>query len=238
MFLQAQANRPVWNSFILEKERIFLKLSRDIAAKASTDLPTDNKDPALPPKQLLISVLDGYFRYINIVTPLLERTAVEENLDRTYAEPTPNLAWIMIFTYIAVRCLAGRFSSLDGPIDDIQSVTGPSFIKPYLANAKRVLTLLDQLMAPSLVNVQAIVALVSRSSLLHSSCFSCIHTGQLTGLRHFLLRGSSLYTQLACSLIVHATSQRLLASTNSTPLRLPRPNRLLRSDTYFGSYSL
>ena len=166
-----QEETPSWDSFFAYKDQVYRDLSRSLTYQSlAPDISSDDIASLLPPKALLESLLEGYFRHIDPVTPLLDRESVLEAIEKSYddssQERQAGLGWIVLFNYITIRCLAGRHM-LEQPVTDMNVVAGNHFDQPFVVNIRRAFRFLDQLMKPTLVNVQALGALVSNS---HTRC--------------------------------------------------------------------
>lgn len=159
-----QNNDPSWEALFAYKAKVHRRLSRFLTPQVlGPDTSCDGSPPLLPPRQLLTSLVDGYFRHINPITPLLDQSAVASAIPQQYDRPDgeADLAWVVLFNYVTIRCLAGRHMPLEQPITNANLASANQFDQSIVVNIRRVLPHLDRLTIPTLVNVQAIGALVS-----------------------------------------------------------------------------
>ena len=137
------------------------------------DLPNKELPPTLPPRDVLEATVDTYFGQVNAMMPVFKRDAFCENIQRIYVGgPDHNdNAWILCFNNAILQTMSTDTVELQSPIDDGASVAQgetpeTELLRPLLVNYRRGLGTLHCLLEPKLINVQALLSMVS-------SCISC-----------------------------------------------------------------
>ena len=108
---------------------------------------------ALPPKQLLSVVLDTFLKGADSSTDIFNITVLYEAVNRTYKESQTleSESWTLCFNLVILLTLGAEH-----PIHDKDSFAGPLLQSAYAA-----VTNSNLIMAPRLVNVQALALFVS-----------------------------------------------------------------------------
>lgn len=138
--------------------------------KGCTEPPiTGDQGPITSPPQVVVySVLDRYLNHINLHVPVFEAGELYGTISDCYRSNGPPIhtAWlvcsncIVLLTLRLDGCVARR-SGLDMDPWSNQS----EVIENALSNCRRALADLDALLQPSVVNIQALIMLVSNSTL-------------------------------------------------------------------------
>lgn len=133
----------------------------------SLDLPGEDLPPTLPPQRVLEATIELYFSQVSSMLPVFRKSTLCERFRRIYSTG-PNqadIAWVICFNNLILQTLS---------IDNIQGSNlsegnhvplGESpereLLPPLLTNYQRGLKKLDRLLKPVLVNVQALLLMVS-----------------------------------------------------------------------------
>lgn len=156
-----------WDEFLMFKSKVYRELSQSVVQHNRIDLSHDGQPLVLPSRELLERVIQGYFKHIHPVTPLVDQTRLQEAVG-TYYTSRPSgtgegvdLAWAVIFNYIVIRCLAGMYMPLESRVSNMDFASANALEQPFIVNIRRALAKLDYFIKPTLVNVQALLSLVS-----------------------------------------------------------------------------
>ncbi|OAA58076.1 Transcription factor [Niveomyces insectorum RCEF 264] len=191
---QDQAQRsppppPPLDGFLSFKDGVYRRMGAlDSGALDAYYLAHDSAPLLLPPKRLLEAIVEPFFRHIAPVVPLLSRGPCLAAIASHYAEPNPSSAeqqaepaWVVLFNFMVLFCFVGRYMPLDRPSSDIDVVQIKQFERPFVSNLRRSFAIMDKLLAPTLLNVQALMALTLISQkhfsehvtqyLLNQACF-------------------------------------------------------------------
>ena len=155
---------PIIDAFMTFKADIYRGLSLSSSA-FHADLSNDGSPLLLPPKRLLEPIVEPYFRHISAVVPIIGRVPCLEAIDQYYSSETRpesiDPAWIVLFNYMILFCFVGKYMPLERPSSDIDMESITHFEQPFITNIRRAFAVTDKLLTPKLVNVQALIALVS-----------------------------------------------------------------------------
>ena len=121
------------------------------------DIQSDFNPVRLPPKQFLLMVQSQFFQQPDYVTDIFVQSSFWSNVERIYSRPymPGDEAWIYIYNIIILLVLGSEISTDSNPL------VGPQFTQPFLLAVRTALSNTRVLMAPKLVNVQALALLVS-----------------------------------------------------------------------------
>lgn len=154
---------PILDAFIAFKADVYRGLSLS-SSGFYVDLSNDGSSLLLPPKRLLEPIVEPYFRHISAVVPIIERVQCLRAIDKYYSPETipesVDPAWIVLFHYMVLFCFVGKFMPLERPSSDVDIVSVSHFEKPFTTNIRRAFAVMDKLLTPRLLNVQALIALV------------------------------------------------------------------------------
>ena len=127
-----------------------------------TNLSGDGKSVANPPRSFLDSVIDCYLTEINAARPVFQASNLKETIDAHYLceaadrNEARSLCFSnIIFLVLSLKSKLARWSDLPGNGMD------EDLLLSFLNNSRRALQNLDRFLEPRLVNVQALVTLVS-----------------------------------------------------------------------------
>ncbi|KAI1179921.1 hypothetical protein F4777DRAFT_532563 [Nemania sp. FL0916] len=153
----------------------------------------DNLAVATPPRLIVNLLGEGYLRNINVRTPIFEDDELRRAIDVHYADDQAqqSYAWALILNNIVllqlgleIQTARASHSQSHGMNDEII----PSFLK----NCHRAIGNLDAFMAPSLVNVQALMTLTLVAREFYNSataervCHAACQVGRAMGLHRFV----------------------------------------------------
>lgn len=127
----------------------------------------DASMPTIPPSAVLEAMIDPYFTTINSSFPIWtkEKFCQMSSALRTSNAFEQNLASIICCNNVIILALSAHsFNCRKVKLSTVKqadkvSSSDANFIRGFLANAKRALKHLDQLMSPCLINVQALLSL-------------------------------------------------------------------------------
>lgn len=145
-------------------------MAKSLEMEKRLDQPSDGQPLTLPPRELLDAFVEIYFNQINWVLPLFHKDTFSENVRRSYEQgPHAIDAWILCFNGIVllilnIRALGSSKKAADRASATADDTMEADLIKPLHANIRRGLNQLQSLLAPSLVNVQALILMVSSHS--------------------------------------------------------------------------
>lgn len=136
------------------------------------DMSNDGFPLALPPQRILEPLLEPYFNQLHWSLPIFRKAAFCESVRKNYVtEPGKiDTAWIVCFNSIIVQTLNARalgISSQALPEERASHTYGDSMevelLGPFLINFRRGLDKLGHFHEPKLINVQALVSMVSQT---------------------------------------------------------------------------
>ncbi|KAL2012342.1 hypothetical protein VTN00DRAFT_5060 [Thermoascus crustaceus] len=122
----------------------------------SFDLPTDHINIRLPPKQFLLMVESQFFDQADYMTDIFVRSSFWSNVDRIYSRalrPADD-AWAICFSTIILLVLGSECFARGN-----DQVLGSQFLEPFLSTIPAALSNSHILLAPKLINVQALALL-------------------------------------------------------------------------------
>lgn len=125
---------------------------------------TDGRNVSRPPQSFVESSLDFFLEEINTVLPLFDgahlRAAIKEQYLSSTRTPTSD-AWNILFNNIVVLVMGTKLKTamcMNVRRKDLDEV-----FLPFLANSHRAFANLPEYLSPRLVNIQALITLVSLS---------------------------------------------------------------------------
>jgi len=124
----------------------------------SFNLQSDHVTIRLPPKQFLLTIQTQYFQQADYTTDIFVQSCFWSNVERIYSRPfTPaDEPWAICLNTIILLVL-GSESIAEGN----DPLAGSQFAQPFLLTIRTALSNPRVLMAPKLVNIQALALLVS-----------------------------------------------------------------------------
>ena len=142
-------------------------LAHSLETEKLSDQHSEDNPLVLPPRRLLDTFINVYFDQINWILPLFSKDVFFENVRRIYAlERGASGAWVLCLNGIILLSLndgvlrsAKKAEGGEGAV--LNEMVGADLVKPLHANFKRGLNELQSLLEPSLVNVQALILMVS-----------------------------------------------------------------------------
>ena len=133
----------------------------------SLDLPGEDLPPTLPPQRVLEATIEIYFSQVSSMLPVFRKSTLCERFRRIYSTG-PNqadIAWVTCFNNIILQTLSTDAIQSSNQSEDNHVPMGESpereLLQPLLTNYQRGLKKLDRLLKPALVNVQALLLMVS-----------------------------------------------------------------------------
>ena len=124
----------------------------------SLDLETDHIPIRLPPKQFLLMAQTQFFQQADYGMDIFVQSKFSSNVESVYNRPfTPaDEAWAICFNTIILLVLGP-----ESPNNGGDSLISSQFVRPFLMTVRSALNNPRTLMAAKIVNVQALVLLVS-----------------------------------------------------------------------------
>jgi hypothetical protein len=168
---------PLLDGFLNFKVDTYINLSFP-SYTCHADLSNDGMPLLLPPRRLLEPIVEPYFHHIAGVVPIMARVPCLDAIERYYADEAfrddEYSAWAVLFNYMILFCFVGKYMPLDRPSSDVDIASITQFERPFVANIRRAFSVTHKFLAPKLVNVQALLALVRKGAALEqdlsSSC--------------------------------------------------------------------
>lgn len=151
-------------------------MARTIEVYGRLDQSNDGRSLVLPPQRLLQAFVKPYFTQVNWMLPVFHQTSFLEKIRQSYELGSEACdAWILCFNNILLQTLEIRALGSPTKSDDhdgtvTEDAMEAELIRPFYANFRRGLSQLERLLAPSLVNVQALISMVCCSSIHDSLC--------------------------------------------------------------------
>lgn len=142
-------------------------MAKSLEMEKRIDQSSDGQPLTLPPRELLDAFVELYFNQINWMLPLFHKDTFSENVRRSYEQgPDASDAWILCFNGIVllilnIRALGSSKKAVHRTSTTAEDTIEADLIKPFHANFRRGLNQLQSLLEPSLVNVQALILMVS-----------------------------------------------------------------------------
>ena len=133
----------------------------------SLDLPGEDLPPTLPPQRVLEATVELYFSQVNSILPVFRKGTLCERVRRIYSTGSnqADIAWVLCFNNMILQTLSTDTIQSSNPSEDNHMPQGESpekeLLQPLLTNYRRGLKKLDRLLKPKLVNVQALLSMVS-----------------------------------------------------------------------------
>lgn len=137
---------------------LLARMCLEAGIEESFDLPTDHINIRLPPKQFLLMVQSQFFDQLDYMTDIFVRSSFWSNVDRIYCRPLrpTDYAWAICFSTIILLVLGSECFARGN-----DQVLGSQFLEPFLSTIPAALGNSHILLAPKLINVQALALLVS-----------------------------------------------------------------------------
>lgn len=140
-------------------EDILTRLCLEAGAEGSFfDLQSDHTPIRLPPKQFLLVVQTQFFQQAHYATDIFVQSRFRSNMERIYSRPfaPADEGWAICFKTIILLVLGSE--NLTQGNDPL---FGSQFASSFLSTVRTALSNPRFLMAPKLINVQALALLVS-----------------------------------------------------------------------------
>ena len=144
-------------------------MAKTLLYNDSLDFPGEDLPPTLPPQRVLEASIESYFNQVSSMLPTFRKNTLSERFRRIYGTG-PNqadIAWVICFNNIILLTLSPDTVQGSSQSEDNHVPVGESaereLLQPLLANYRRGLKKLDRLLKPELVNVQALLLMVSNS---------------------------------------------------------------------------
>lgn len=152
---------------------LLIHICLEAGSEESVDLQADSIPIRLPPKQFLLMAQTQFFQQADYATDIFVQSSFCSNVERVYSRPfTPaDEAWAICFNTIILLVLGPESSS-----QDCDPLIGSQFVRPFLLTVRSALSNPRVLMVPKLVNVQALVLLVSTPCILKMKAFAATVT--------------------------------------------------------------
>ncbi|KAL8777550.1 MAG: hypothetical protein Q9213_007809 [Squamulea squamosa] len=129
------------------------QLFEHINSSNNLEILNDGLPVELPPRSLLTMACIPFFQSEGLATEIFDQTVFRQNIERMYDRPynADDAAWAMCFNLVILLGLG------------MEQPANPSgdFLKPFLQNAIRAYVSMTTLLAPKLIDVQALALLVS-----------------------------------------------------------------------------
>ena len=145
-------------------------MAKTLLYNDSLDFAGEDLPPTLPPQRVLEASIELYFNQISSMLPIFRKSTLCERFRRIYSTG-PNqadIAWVICFNNIILQTLSPETIQSSNQSEDNHVPVGESaereLLQPLLANYRRGLKKLDRLLKPELVNVQALLLMVSSSN--------------------------------------------------------------------------
>lgn len=158
------------NETLRECQSALHNMAKTMMYHDSLDLPSEDLPPTLPPKDVLDAVVDTYFGQVNSMLPVFRKDTFCENIQRIYdgGLDQADSAWILCFNNVILQTLSTDSIEFLSPVDRrVATTQGESqeaeLLRPLLVNYRRGLKKLDCLLEPKLINIQALLTMVSSS---------------------------------------------------------------------------
>lgn len=147
---------------------LLTRLCLEASLEDSFDHQSDHVPIRLPPKQFLLMAQAQFFERADFTTDLFVRSSFTSNIERLYSRPfnPSDEAWAICFNTIILLVLGSENSTQHNN----DPIVGSQFALPFLMTVRTALSNPQVLMAPKLINVQALALLVSDFSLMNVAC--------------------------------------------------------------------
>ena len=133
----------------------------------SLDLIGEELPPTLPPQRVLEATIEIYSSQVSSMLPFIRKSTLCEQFRRIYSigPNQADIAWVLCFNNIVLQTLGTDNIQGSNQAEDNRVPLGESpereLLQPLLTNYQRGLRKLDRLLKPVLVNVQALLLMVS-----------------------------------------------------------------------------
>jgi len=144
-----------------------IKEASDLLQKLSTntqvEITGDGLHPTLPPRAILDNFLEPYLANLNPVLPIFSRATLHAAIDVQYDPQTllPDPAWVVCFNNIILQTLNIKSGFDSKSRNSTRNTMDEDLFMSFLMNAQRCFDNIEKLLKPRLVNVQALLSLVS-----------------------------------------------------------------------------
>ncbi len=151
-------------------------MANSLQMEQRLDQSTDGRPLVLPPRELLDAAIGIYFDQINWMLPLFDKDTFSENVRRSYELGLDaESAWILCFNGIIlitlnIRALGSSKTAQDRESTLADGSVKADLIKQFHGNFRGGLNKRQSLLEPSLINVQALLLMVSRRSFASQRC--------------------------------------------------------------------
>ena len=161
-------DRPAKNEAVKD---LLARMCLEAGIEASFELQSDHTPVRLSPKQFFLMVQTQFFQQADYATDIFVQTCFRSNVERIYSRPfTPaDEAWAICFNIIILLVLGSEVSTQDN-----DPLVGSQFARPFLLTVRTALSNPRVLMAPKLINVQALALLVSNPGYRRDMCFAAM----------------------------------------------------------------
>ena len=133
----------------------------------SLDLTGEDLPPTLPPQRVLEATMEIYTSQVSSMLPFVRKSTLCEQIRRIYSTgpSQADIAWVICFNNIILQTLGTNNIQGSNHSEDNRVPLGENpereLLQPLLTNYQRGLKKLDRLLKPALVNVQALLLMVS-----------------------------------------------------------------------------
>lgn len=137
---------------------LLARMCLEAGIEESFDLPSNHYPIRLPPKKFLLMVQSQFFQQANIAIDIFVQSSFWSNVERIYSRTfaPADEAWAICFNSIILLVLGSEVSTQGS-----DPLVGSQFALPFLSTVRAALSNPRILMAPRLINVQALALLVS-----------------------------------------------------------------------------
>jgi hypothetical protein len=141
---------------------ILASMCLEAGLEESFDLSSDQIPIRLPPKQFLLMAQSQFFQQPDFATDIFVPSSFWSTVERIYSQPfnPADEAWAICFNTIILLVLGSEASNQGG-----DPLLASQFVLPFFSTVRTALSNPRILMAPRLINIQALTLLVSSSPL-------------------------------------------------------------------------
>lgn len=153
-------------------------------AESSSESCSDEGPLSLPPRFVLESILDAFLQELNSILPIFARSSFLEAIRIQYGPQQERIdpAWTTCFNNVILQMLTVKANAGTGRTT--RNTMDETLRLAFLTNAQRCYTNLERLLKPRVVNVQALLSMVSSRRLLmfyrNSLCSASCHELSVT----------------------------------------------------------
>lgn len=140
---------------------VLVRMCLEASIEESFDLQPNHTPIRLPPKQFLYMIQNQCFQQADYATDIFVQSSFWSNVERIYSRPftSADKAWAICFNTLILLVLGSEVQTQNNdPLFESQ------FVLPFLSTVRTALNNPRVLMAPKLINVQALTLLVSTSN--------------------------------------------------------------------------